>query len=87
MAHALDRAGLSLSEYIWTGSELRNSRRDAGELAGVLPAGNSVANANIELARRYADRLSETDPAGETANPFKVLDLAITWSRGLQIGR
>lgn len=87
LARALDRAGLSLNEYMWTGSELRNSWRDAGELAGALPRGNSVAMENIELARLYADRLSETDPAGETASPFKVLDLAITWSRGLQMGQ
>lgn len=87
LARALDRAGLSLTEYMWTGSALRNSWRDAGELAGALPPGNSVANANIELARRYGDRLSETDPAGEMANPSKVLDLAITWSRGLQTGQ
>lgn len=87
LARALDRAGLSLNEYIWTGSALRRAWNDSSTLAGSLPPGNSVANANIELARNYGDRLSETDPAGETANPFKVLDLAITWSRGLQIGR
>ncbi|MEE8487756.1 MAG: hypothetical protein V3S56_06270 [Gemmatimonadota bacterium] len=87
LARALDSTGLSLSEYIWTGSALRRAWNDSSTLAGALPRGNSVANANIELARRYGNRLSETDPAGETANPFKVLDLAMTWSRGLPMSQ
>ncbi|MFW6083591.1 MAG: hypothetical protein ACODAA_00070 [Gemmatimonadota bacterium] len=89
IARALDEAGMSLEEYVWTGGALRNAHRDANApeaYRGSREAGDPVMLANIALAEEYAERLESMDPTADEPNAWTVYNLATVWSRGLPDG-
>lgn len=86
LAQALEGAGLSIGEYVWTGQELMNAWRDANAPASYRKSSDGrapVRAANEELASRHANRLGSMDRSAETANPAFVLNLALLWSTEL----
>lgn len=89
IARALDEADMSLEEYVWTGSALRNAHRDANApeaYRGSREAGDPVTLANIALAKEHAEQLESMDPSADEPNAWTVYNLATVWSRGLPDG-
>lgn len=89
IARALDEAGMSLEEFVWTGGALRNAYRDAKApeaYRGSREAGDPVMLANIALAEKHAERLDSMDPSADEPNAWTVYNLATVWSRGLPDG-
>lgn len=70
IARALDEAGMSLDEYVWTGDALRRAHRGG---AGAL-------------ADEHRERLEAMDPSAEEPTAWTVVELATLWSRGLPGG-
>lgn len=78
LAETLDERDLSMGEYLWTGIALVRAREalEEGDSEGV-PA------ANLELARRFEDRLAELEaPEEGEAGKEVVLGLAVVWGMG-----
>lgn len=89
IARALDEAGMSLEEFVWTGGALRNAYRDANApeaYRGSREAGDPVTLANIALAERHSERLESMDPSADEPNAWTVYNLATVWSSGLPDG-
>jgi hypothetical protein len=85
IARALDEAGMSLEEFVWTGGALRGVWRDVRTTDGQHGVGTTedgVLRANAALAERYRERL-ETMEKSREVNPSAILDLAILWAGAL----
>jgi hypothetical protein len=74
LAEALESHETSLAEYAWTGLSLSR----AAEVRDGEAAPGSVPDANVELARRYGDRLPILD-GDEEPGPGTVLAVATLW--------
>ena len=66
IAHALDQAGLSLEEFVWTGQALRNAQRDGGTSAAYADRWAAIDSADgepnaavvLDLATAWTSALS-----------------------------